>query len=181
MFILSVFRYERCIFVGKKWDLGEWGVKSHRILIPLSSFLSGGWERDTLSLEIATPEAQFFKDRCSAFEKLYYIPCTYHTQCLAAIHSFYRYHSSFYLQGIELTNVGIPVIKIDITFVRWTIYDGGKTFSIKKKKREHDIPSFNHNCDRYNEVEVSDPLVVSKWRYLRSWGFRKWSLHENRK
>ena len=60
MFLLSVFRYERYIFVGKKWDLGEWGVKSHRILIHLSSFLSGGWERDILSLEIATPEAQSF-------------------------------------------------------------------------------------------------------------------------
>ena len=52
------------------------------------------------------------------------------------------------------------------------MYDGGKTFS-EKKKRKQDIPSFNHNCDRYNEVEVSDPLVVNIWRYLRYWGFRK--------
>ena len=54
--------------------------------------------------------------------------------------------------------MGIPVIKTDITFVRWTIYDGGKTFSIKKKKENM---TYHHL--------ITTVTGTMKWKFQIPW------------
>ena len=53
----------------------------------------------------------------------------------------------------------IPVIKTDTTFVLWTMYDGVKTFSEKKKKKEN--MTYHHL--------ITTVTGTMKWKFQIPW------------